>query len=396
MTGADRPNQFAQLWQHLRDHGLQDLAVPLTRHGVRSTDDISRMSAELSTHGISDSEIARLLASLQQEKTPFESRRSDLPVVQEFGKRASFTLALVAAQPNNRKRALDELDRDILARSSQPSQESRVRTYRALCAAWQVEPFPISIESIRSFGASLKAGFYRSAALYFQAVVNFQLRFLREPVHPLLRSTIRDVTRSVKRGLGPSKLKEGFDVFALTNLINPDDSDPFDALNVHHFADLIIIGSWFMMREIEIAGAVSHHLTLHGTEVQLTLPVHKTAADGNMAIRTLRCPCKAIIHKLCPWHASERHLIRLAGVTNTSRVIPLAPDENGQVLTKFRFIELLRNTLAAAGVQITNTSNEGVRVSEVWGALHEGEWCNDVSRGWSSSVNGADAGSVVI
>ena len=324
MTDADRPNPLAQLWQHLRDHGLQDLAVPLIRHGVRSIDDISRMSAELGTYGISDSEIARLLASLQQERTPLETRRGDLPVVQEFGRRASFTLALVAAQPNNRKRALDELDRDILARSTQPSQESRVRTYRALCAAWQVEPFPISIESIRSFAASMKAGFYRSAALYFQAVVNFQLRFLREPVHPLLRSTIRDVTRSVKRGLGPAKLKEGFDVFALANLIDPDDSDPFDALNVHHFADLLIIGCWFMLREIEVAGAVSQHLTLHGTEVQLTLPVHKTAADGNMAIRTLRCPCKAIIHKLCPWHAAERHLIRLAGRVD-SRASRLPP-----------------------------------------------------------------------
>lgn len=44
MTDADRPNQLAQLWQHLRDHGLQDLAVPLIRHGVRSIDDISRMN----------------------------------------------------------------------------------------------------------------------------------------------------------------------------------------------------------------------------------------------------------------------------------------------------------------------------------------------------------------
>jgi len=62
------------------------------------------MSADLGTYGISDSEIARLLASLQQERTPLETRRGDLPVVQEFGRRASFTLALVAAQPNNRKR----------------------------------------------------------------------------------------------------------------------------------------------------------------------------------------------------------------------------------------------------------------------------------------------------
>lgn len=354
-------NSLASLWQHLRDHGLQRLAVVLIQHEVRSVDDIHRLSTHLLSNGISDSEMAQLLASTRQERDTAIRERADLPMIQPFGRRASFTLALNAAQPNNRKRALDELDRDILARSSQPSQESRVRTYRALCAAWQVDPFPMTIESIRCAGASMKAGFYRSSNLYFQSAVNYQLRFLREPVHPLLRATIRDVNRSIKRGLGPSKLKEGFDVFSMAALIDPEDSSPFDALNVHHFADVVIIGSWFMMREIEIAGAVSPHLSLHGLEVQLALPVHKTSTDGNMTLRSLRCPCKVILHKLCPWHAAERHLIRLCARRDgrTQHRQPLVPAEDGRVLSKFRFIELLRNTLRAAGISLTVATEDG-------------------------------------
>lgn len=359
---ADTPaNSLAALWQHLRDHGLQRLAVVLVQHGVRSVDDIHRMSTQLLSQGISDSEMAQLLASTRMERETVERGRGDLPTLQPFGRRASFTLALQAAQPNNRKRALDDLDRDILARSSQPAQESRVRTYRALCAAWQIDPFPISIESIRCAGASLKAGLYRSSNLYFQAAVNYQIRFIREPVHPLLRATIRDVNRSIKRGLGPSKLKEGFDVFALAALIDPDDSSPFDALNVHHFVDVMIIGCWFMLREIEVAGAVLPHLSLHGTEVQIALPVHKTATEGNMTLRSLRCPCKAIMHKLCPWHAAERHLIRLLGRSDdrAQHRMPLVPSEDGQILSKFRFIELLRNTLQSAGIALTVPTEDG-------------------------------------
>lgn len=136
---------IAKLWQHLRDHGLQEMAVPLLRNDVRSLEDITRLSTQISHDGISDTEMSRLLASLTQRKSEHSRGRPDLPVTQNFARRASFTMALAAAQPNNRKRALDDLDRDILARSTQPSQESRVRTYRALCAAWQVEPFPISI-----------------------------------------------------------------------------------------------------------------------------------------------------------------------------------------------------------------------------------------------------------
>ena len=44
---------------------------------------------------------------------------------------------------------------------------------------------------------------------------------------PFIRSVIRDVVRSVRRGLGPSTLKTGFDVAVLGKLVDPDDDHPF-------------------------------------------------------------------------------------------------------------------------------------------------------------------------
>lgn len=292
-----------------------------------------------------------------------------IPPLYQNGQRASFTLALVAAQPNNRKRALDDLDGDILARSTEPAQLSRVRTYRAICAAWGVAPFPLSVENIRCSAASFKAGGYRSAGLYLQAAVNHQLRFLREPLHPLLRATIKDVVRSVKRGLGPSRLKEGFDVFSLASVVDADDTASFDFKRPSHLVDVCIIGCWFMLREIELAGAYRQHLTIEADEVRLLIPVHKTAAAGSLTSRALRCPCRTIGHGLCPWHAAERHLIRLNMMENSrsSTPMPLMPDRSGNVVTKAAFVEALRDLLTAAGVSVYIFSDGGQQIPRFGG-----------------------------
>ena len=286
---------LSPLWDFLRQNGLQHLAVDLVRHGVHTVEGIVHQSAQLVAAGVSESDVSQLLTCIHPERHQEHRGRSDLPPIYQNGQRASFTLALVAAQPNNRKRAMDDLDRDVLARSTEPAQQSRLRTYRALCAAWGVAPFPLSVENIRRCSAaSFKAGGYRSAALYMQAAVNYQVRFLKEPIHPLLRATIKDVVRSIKRGLGPSRLKEGFDVFALASAVDTDDMDTFDFQRPSHLVDVCVLGCWFMLREIELAGAYRQHLTIESDQVHLLIPVHKTSSAGSLTNRSLRCPCKTV------------------------------------------------------------------------------------------------------
>ena len=359
---------ISQLWAFLRAHGLQHLAVDLVRHRVHSVESIAHNASQLVEAGMREADVSQLLECIQPSRSQNPRGRSDLPPIRPNGQRASFTLALVAAEPNNRKRSLEDLDRDILARSTEPAQVSRLRTYRAICSAWGIAAFPLSVENIRCCAASLKAGRYRSASLYLQAAVNHQLRFLREPVHPLLRSTIKDVVRSIKRGLGPSRLKEGFDVFALTSIVDVDDDSPFDFRRPSHLVDVCILGCWYMLREIELAGAYRQHLTIEADEVRLLIPVHKTATSGTLTQRSLRCPCSTIIHRLCPWHAAERHLIRLNGMkVQSTSVFPLMPDSNGQVISKATFVEALRDLLTLAGVSVWMEVDEGHRLSRFGG-----------------------------
>ena len=98
--------------------------------------------------------------------------------------------------------------------------------------------------------------------VYYQAAVGFQARHLQTPIEPVLPGAIRDAVRSVKRGLGPSSLKESFDPFDLLVLPISNQVEPFQADNVSHMLDVTIIALWFMLREIELAAAKLQHVTL--------------------------------------------------------------------------------------------------------------------------------------
>ena len=288
---ADQP--IAGLWEALRKSGLSHLAVSFVTNGVRSVDDVTRKFDDLRASGIPQSDLEAFLASLSQDQvaSPLQGR-ADHPVCLGSHHRASFTLALQAAAPNNRKRALDNLQADILAKSTTPAQESRLKTYRALCSAWEVPAFPLSLESVKCVAASLKAGFYRSPQLYFQAAAGYQMRTLGLPVDSLVRGTIKEVVRSVKRGLGPAKLKDSFDVWKLQFTTVSDDEDSFDLTSVEHCTDMVIIGCWWMLREIEMSAAKIQHLYVEGGLAHLLLPVHKTETAGSLSVRSLGCACK--------------------------------------------------------------------------------------------------------
>ena len=85
-------------------------------------------------------DIARiLLAARSTPPRPVEAiRRVDLPLRRRYAS-ASFDAALQAVLPQNRKRSLDDLDDNLLARSSTRPMEARVKAWQKLCEAWDVK-----------------------------------------------------------------------------------------------------------------------------------------------------------------------------------------------------------------------------------------------------------------
>ena len=349
-------SKISQLWDALRKSNQESLAPRLVGHGISSIDDIVRHLDVLTADGIQQWQLETIIATQapQLEVEPVRER-SDFPAPFQ-GKRASLAHALEAAAPNNRKRSLEALDFDMLSRSSNPSMESRVRTYQAICAAWEISPWPLSPTNIRCVAASFKMGGYRSAAVYFSAVTSYQLRHLRTEVDGISRRCIKDCVRSIRRGLGVTALKDAFDARLLVNISVVDDTIPFNFAELGHLRDASLIAIWFMLREIEFSNAKLSHLTLIGDEVQLTLPLHKTDSYGRLST-------------LCPWHAAERHLVRVSlhrHLRGGDQFL-LFPTEEGRTPSKYLVINAFRKLISELGIPIDRIDPHGRSVARFGG-----------------------------
>ena len=355
-------NPRVALYNALRASGMAHMASIMVRLDITSLDDLILRQDQVLQAGVHQWQLERVIAQTDPLPTTKvqPTKRSDLPVMQQRLKRASLSLALAAAAPNNRVASMNAFEQDILARSTNPSQESRVRTYRAVCRAWGVQAFPMTLETIRCFGASMKAGHYRSVALYYQAAIGFRARHLGSPIEPLLRGAIKDAIRSVKRGLGPSSLKESFDPFDLLAIPVSDSVEPFNSEDVSHMLDISIVALWFMLREIELAASKLLHLTLTEQTVTLMIPSSKVHSTGSWTTRTLKCACRFQRKTLCPWHASYRHLrVRVHPAFGNSQDFPLLPGHDGKVMTKPQVVACLRGLLAAANIPVTREDEHG-------------------------------------
>ena len=362
---------LSAVWASLRQHGLQALAPVLLRVGVRQQSDLRTMAPALLMDGVQAWQLELLCPGSRE--TPLDpavgqAPRWDAPVTRAR-QRASLSLALEAATPNNRKRALDELDTAFLAATTRPAVDSRVRVYETICRAWDVPCWPVTYESLRCFSASLKRGHYRSAALYFSAVFGHQMRVLTMPVDEFCKQAAKSFVRSVTRGMGPAQLKDSFDIRLLARVAVPPSIEAFDPATPEHVRDVAILASWFMLREIEVAAARCSHLRLSDTAVSLMIPVHKTDQMGSLTTRSLQCACRVRAHDLCPFHAAGRHLRRVQAQDNFEQPVahPLVPDAQGRTMTKADMIDMFRLVIGATGETLERPDERDVSVPRFGG-----------------------------
>ena len=106
----------------------------------------------------------------------------------------------VLSEPD-RVAALEALDRDILAESTHRSNEARLRTVSSALSLWGIPMWPPTAASWKALAATLKAGRYASAALYFSA---YRVAAERRGyvLDDLCIRSIKDYTRSCLRGIG--------------------------------------------------------------------------------------------------------------------------------------------------------------------------------------------------
>ena len=301
-------------------------------------------------------------------------RRTDFPSLPcDIHVRANKRLAVASTANESTKRvALANLEADEYANSSKDPRLSLWRTWQFLAANWHLEPLPLTPTLVRALGASFKQGKYKSVKNYFSLAKQKHIEYTGNTIDDITNLTIQKVQRSVLRGLGQSNLKTAFDLeqLAVEQLqipgARPDDLQLPLMIRDTGF-HLVVLGSWFLTRGIELAAAEVLHLRIDKDKntVSWLLPVSKTDWAAAGTIRTHGCCCQGERkHKLCPFHVAVDYIDKLRRVAppdffEVENHRPLFPSPSAEFLSKDQMITVIRTTLSSAQIQVTTTDQSG-------------------------------------
>ena len=114
------------LWAALSSTGNARYAPLLLALDVKGSNDLAAKAEAAIAGGMSQADIEAVLAFNTPAAPEAVQGRKDHPTLIQASGKASLTLALAAAQPNQRRQALEALDNDMLAKSTKPAHESRL------------------------------------------------------------------------------------------------------------------------------------------------------------------------------------------------------------------------------------------------------------------------------
>ena len=265
--------------------------------------------------------------------------------------------------------ARQELEDDVYAATTSGPRASRLRTVRRVLSQWGLDANPLSVEAVKVLGAVLKRGGYRSAAAYLSVARVESEKLAQSPTPPAVLRAIQDAVASCSRGMGPARSVEGLPLELLHKLpasIHGGHRGPVVLKNA------LVVGAWFMLRELELSSARAVHARVWSRDgklaVTLLLPSSKQDPEAFGVERTHGCCCVPGTQTLCcPVHAVLDQLQYLlskfpgdhtAGQPHTH--LPLFPCEDGGTCTKLDVVTAIRtaaislglNTERADGVQL--------------------------------------------
>ncbi|CAE7206172.1 unnamed protein product [Symbiodinium natans] len=291
------------------------------------------------------------------EAPPAKLRRTDLPVAKPTAA-GSLAKALESARPSAREATLASFKRDVWAPSNQKPQASRWRTWSKVCDAWGIPALPLSRDGIEKVAASFKAGGYRSARQYFARARREHVLQMKAEVPPDVLLCMRDALRSLERGIGGPALK---DAFRFEEVVLPS---PFEEIpsTRRQAVCMLVLGCWFLLREIEIAALQSKHLTVdcERMEVTLTLAASKCDQQGNLVLRKHGCYCDHVPARMCPYH----NAVAFEKIRPKNLEAPLFLSSRGHELSKHETIQLIRRTLSASPFAMKRAGAQGQAMLE--------------------------------
>ena len=283
----ERAMGFKDILDWLRANNMGDLAIKVAEMGIDDMD--SLRATDITTfqeHGLDNLSTRRIWESLHGpdilviHEPETVTSRPDLPVVHARG-RGSMKRALDRTITNDEDQLIIDLENDMYAQSSKKPREALWKTWCIMASAWNLPPVPLTEELILKVGASFKAGQYRSPQNYFSRAIQEHRSLTKANPSYFLQQLIKNTTRSIVRGMGPTPFKDSFEIELLCricpyNLPTGQETwieDPAAKI------DATLICCWWLLRGIEAAAATTLHVWHQTTATEqttfLTLPVRK-------------------------------------------------------------------------------------------------------------------------
>ena len=309
-----------------------------------------------------------------------------------------------------RRSAVQDLTEDIYAATSQRSNFFKWKTIVDMLSKWNLSPLPPTREAVVALGAALKRGGYRSAESYLSLL---KVRAERQGYGydaGLLRLH-RDVVRSCKRGMGAPVKPKALPFAELHRLEDAD--EPWVAGGPVGSGAAIVLGAWFMMREVELATTRACLVSVSGvgadTKVEWSLPVSKNDTEAVGVSRSHGCSCGSSRSARCPAHVAQLQLARLERLFPEKfregkpiECLPMFPAADGSVVAKEDMVATIETAAKNLGVDLLSAdgservSGHSLRVTgaqglsragvECWAIQLLGRWGSDAVLGYVRAV----------
>ena len=161
--------------------------------------------------------------------------------------------------------AAEQFFLDMHAPSNRHVVNAKLNTVRNTLLLWHVPLFPPTVAKLNAIGVVLKAGKYKSAETYY-SVYRGACERSGFAFDSTMTRAVKDGVRSVTRGLGgPSRaMALPFDKLHLL-----PGSGPWCSKGPANPRNLVVLGSWFMMREMEASNAKVGHMEVREVEGKL-------------------------------------------------------------------------------------------------------------------------------
>ena len=289
------------------------------------------------------------------------------------GKRTAADAKLSTHQ--GREAALKRIDGLCYARSAHGARCSMWSTWVHFAVThWGLQPLPLTARLVRCMAASFKTGGYRAVEQYFSRARQEHLRVIGDPPGEHVEDAIKMYTRACRRGIGPSEFKDSFRFESLAGiraLLLPPSREDISNLQEDQCmwpAAMVVMGTWWMARGIELSFALTCHVRLDPSRRQVgwLLAASKRDPQALGEERVHRCSCDedASLTDICPYHVTVAYFALLRehfgdSFSASARRLPLFPDRHGSALSKGAVIDAIREVAAQAGEPLVRSDGVG-------------------------------------